>query len=384
MDNSFIKRGGEQKIVGAGVDFQPSGLIGKWLAGLFWSFWTETDPGNLTADGMAPVSYRKMGRGFRLYFLTQDEGKAAAQAAGVTINPQQVWKFSCVKTDLLNVPLKDLGAFGDVVSFEVEVASLKSKKHGYKLQMVALPGAIAAYAKYAGHKIGLDLDFSDLTQRKLDDEGNEIDTFTDELFAKLCGDPDKKDGYKGADYWKQRTALWSIVGEPDPTRFHAKYIYAKDGSKVGLNEGDKLATTSDKLDEALGVLLCGWETWARIVSVKDPKPDATYENAQGNVKRLTIPVIWEFFKSEAEARKAATDELKAREERKAAKDGAAKTDGLALPESWKGVTATAEGDMAAFVQAIKDTKDQPLPKVLKVLAPMTAKEISDWRERLGV
>lgn len=390
--DSFIKRGGEQKIVGAGADFQPSGLIGKWQAGLFWSFWTETDPGNLTADGMAPVAYRKMGRGYRVYFATQDQAKAAAQACGVTINPGQVWKFSCAKTDLWNVPEKDRDAFGDVVSFEVEVASLKSKKHGHKLQLVSLPGAVAAYAKYAGWKDVPAVDFADLLLAQRDDEGNEVDKYDDALYTRLCGNPDTKPDKNAHDsvyqsvYWAQRAALWAALGEPDAGKFHAKYVYNKDGSKAGPNADDKLATQSDKLDEALGVLLCGWETWARIVSVKDPKPDATYENASGETKRLTIPVVWEFFKSEADARKAAEDELKVREERKADKSGeAAKAgNGLSLPESWKGVTNTAEGDMAAFQQAIRDTAGQPLPKVLKVLAPMTAKEISDWREYLGV
>lgn len=372
--DTFLRRGNEQKVVGTGADFQPSGLIAKWKAGLYYSFWTEIEPGNLTADGHVAVSSRKMGRGFRVYFDTQDAAKSAAEACGVTINPQQVWRFETDKASLFNVPEKDKGNFGDVISFEVEAMSMKSKKHGYKLQLITLPGAIAAYVNFAGWKDMPSVEFSDLISFRRNDDGEEVDPFTDELFKRLCGDVDVVDGYKTGTLYAQRAALWAALGEPDPMKFHAKYTYSADGNKADQNSGDKLATTSDKLDEALGVLLCRWETWARIVSVKDPKPDATYTNAtSGETKRLTIPVVYEFFHTEADARKAAGDELKSREERAAAKSGAVVSDGPAVPAIW----SSTPQDTADFKKYIKEGKSA-------VELGITPVEWLTWRKFLGV
>jgi hypothetical protein len=374
--DSFLKRGNEQKVVGAGADFQPSGLIAKWKAGLYYSFWTETDLSayDLKIGENVPVAYRKMGRGWRLYFDTQDSAKTRAGELGAEINPQEVWRFETDKANLLNVPDKDKGNFGDVVSFEVEAMSFKSKKYGYKLQLISLPGAVAAYGDFAGWKDMPSVEFSDLVSFRRNDDGEEVDPFTDELFKRLCGDVDVVGGHKTGTLYAQRVALWAALGESDPMKFHAKYIYTADGNKAGPNSTDKLATVSDKLDEALGVLSCRWETWARIVSVKDPKPSATYTNAtSGETKRLTIPVVYEFFHTEADARKAADAELKAREERAAAKAGVVVSDGPAVPAIW----SSTPQDTADFKKYIGEGKSASELGITPV-------EWLTWRKFVGI
>ena len=388
---TFLKRGsGDATLVGEGGGFQPSGLIGQWSSGILWSFWTETDPGNLIADGMAPVTYRKMGRGFRVYYQTQVEAKNAAKAAGVEINPQQVWRVECPKTSILNVPDKDLGNFADLVSFEVEISTEKSKKLRHKLHLISLPKSVEAYAKLNGWEVPT-INLGDLTQRVLDAEGKETDPFNDELFKALCGDPEGVKLDWGCGLGKQRAALWTALGEPNPAKWHSKYNYDAQGNRAGTVEGDGLATVSDKLDEALGLIIAPWQAWGRIVSVKDPKPDATYEKA-GEGKRLTIPVVWEFFADEKTAHKVAEEELRAREERAAAKAGVAATATVSqstpsIPAVWVGQTPKDVVDtLKEFYTKLDGSKPLPLRKksLKENMMFDTMDELDAWLDFAGL
>jgi len=376
---SFLKRGQDDAVlVSEGTPFEPSGLIAQWSSKILFSFMTQTDPGNLEADGMKPAASRKMGEWFTVYYNTQVEGAAAMHALGVDVNqsgrkqgPQQVWHLEALTSTILNVTIENLAKFtSSVIASDVRVMTEKSKKYRHELHLIALPKAVQAYAKINGWDVP-DLDFSTLTQQVK--EGGPDPFTSDELYAKLCGKVDlNSKTFEPLDWesvlGRQRRALWAALGEPDPSKWHGKYLYDEKGARKGMVEGDNLSTTSDKLDEALGLIIAPYTVWARRATVADPRVDALTKDG----KRLTLPVLWEFFNSEADARKAATEELAARAERQAAKAGVS-VDGNKppLPEVWK-------VDEKGFIESIKLYAGKPIPLAAKDLM-VTNEELVVWK-----
>jgi hypothetical protein len=364
----------DQVKIPVGGDFVPSGFIAPWYAQVVYSFFSEIVLAQVDSEVYTKVMSRKMGNGFRYYFKTQEEAKAACDAAGVSFAPQATWWWLAEREKVINFSDPAiLERFSDPISFELPIATLRSKKHRHELHMIALPSAVAAMAKAYGYD-NAGFDVSELM--------NQDAVFTDEFAEKMIGTTSGK--YQESLLWKRRADLWKSLGEENPEVYNP------------IDAGSKLDTTSKKLSECLGILSRSWKSsvWTRLVQVPDPRVDATY--GEDEKKRLSIPALYEIFGSEKDAKVAADAELKARAEREANKAGAVETkgsdatnaashmsigNGKQLPDAWKELP----DDWNNLLNDLrKEYAGKPRPVVTKALKARegelgaTAEEIVAW------
>ena len=324
--------------VGGGGD----GFIGRWLAVIRWTFLVQESPKEFPSDVPAPDSYRQTGSWYACYYSNSVTALKASKAMGQEYAPRQVWYFESPIEDVL-LPEDVKSNFGAAISMEARVLTLRSGKYRHELHLIALPAAVAAYARMKGF-IDYEYDLSELMDREgiFDDAisgrligGEFFDDSIDEETNKPVGNI--KLPYTRSELWRRRTQLWADLGEEDPR------VYKAIGSGI-------LATKSERLNECLDVVNQSWASpvWARVAMVQDPRVDAMSKND----KRLTLPALLEIYEDEGEARAAAGME-----------EGATGTSQEAprppVPSVWEG---GAESDWVQTVRAFKaEMGSPPLP-----------------------
>jgi hypothetical protein len=174
------------------------------------------------------------------------------------------------------------------------------------------------------------------------------------------------------------------LGESDPTKF-----------TVGQNP--KSDTAADNLAACLYLAQAEWKSplWGRLALAYNPRVDAVskaLDEATGEPKRLTFPIILQLFVDEADARKKVADEL---EEGVAAGlppvPASANGSQPAIPAAW---AARGEEQLRQYVVALTEPyKGKPRDKALeglKKIEPtlkqyqLTAQELHDWAVYLNI
>jgi len=257
------------------------------MAAVRWVFMYEDSPREFADLGVtAPTSYRQAGSYYRCYYDDPDVALQAYQALGLQYNPNQTWLFEApIETVML--PEETRAKFGSVFSLESRINTLRSVKYRHEFQLISLPAAVAAYARMKGW-IDYSFDLSELNDQDV--------VVTDEFAAGLIGGEYGADGetikvpYTDAALWQRRVALWSDLGESDPR------VYCQKGAR-------RYATSSDRLNECLGIVAQSWTgpIWAGVLMVQDPRVDAI---SKGSGNRLTLPALNVIYEDEAEAREA--------------------------------------------------------------------------------
>ena len=138
--------------------------------------------------------------------------------------------------------------------------------------------------------------------------------FTDDFHARMIGNPDAKDSdedsYLNSVMWDQREKIWTALGENDASKYLPKGI-----ADEGDESAAKVETSSEELSTYLWGAITDWgeAVWMRLVSVPDPYESNRYEDKQtGAEKRQQLITVAEFFEDEAQAQKAATEEMESR------------------------------------------------------------------------
>lgn len=337
----FLNQNESAVKIPTGGDWTPSGMIGFFMAKVLFSFYSTTDF-NIAETTQKPYLSRKTSDGYFYYFKTAAEADQMKETLGNEYKPNQVWYWYSPRDKVLNVDPENLTKWSEIITFNLQIATLGSQNHRHELHLIALPSAVASAAKF----IGLDcpaMDFKDLVSNQ---------TVFDDAFAlKTAGFGDDKKAYLNSTLWKQRAAIWEALGEKDPTKYQPK------------GTGTKFDTESDKLSGCLKILTVPWAhpTWCRVVNVFDPRVDAVKKDDS----RLTIPALTEIFSDEKAARTVAAEEMKARDERKAAKSNGS-VSGVVVPAGYVGQ----EQLWLDFVNPLKSNpsiKGKPAPMVMAFL-----------------
>ena len=351
---------GEKTVdIPTGGDFVPSGIIGKITAGVFYRVgWVETDLAQF-GDQFKPVLQVPSTTGkFRYYFKDRDEANSAAEACGSTYGSETAWVLEVPKGTVLNLTADILEKFQDNIRYDVEVKTPSSKKSRHLYHLVALPHAVQAMAQLLGYITEPIFNTNELVQQDRE--------FTDEFQKEYIGDPDngKVEGMLDSELGRRRAALWAALGEND----------AKAYRMAGTG---KFATTSEKLSNCLAIVERVWTApvYAEIVSYLDPRVDSV-NSSNGNRNRIAALV--RIFKSEAEAKAAAEEQLAAR----AARDGNAPATASgggpakpALPDAWTGLEAEFKASLAEYT-------NKPAVIAAKDLG-ITPDEFNAWKSYLG-
>ena len=300
---------GAPVVLPVGGDFVSTGLIGLWQAGFWYEFGAQADSASVVeALGSADIPVAKPGQPGALYIVRESSGWVWLRAsdydkAGKAIEvldirnqrgdlqrPAQIWHLEASLASIL-IPDKNKANFNNPVSYDIRVMSLRSDKHRHELHLLALPSAVAAYAKARGW-LTPGFDTSELLNRDR--------IFDDEFQASMIGGEfaGNKVAYSKSILWQRRAAVWAALGESEADKFNP------------IGTGSKADTTSERLSEALSVLAKTWPgpTWCRVIAVPNPKVDEVYTDQAGESKRRGVACITEFFADEAEARKAAEAE----------------------------------------------------------------------------
>lgn len=345
-----------------GGDFGPNSFIGPFAARVLYSFYSAVDlMQEWKALDQKPtmVSRRKMGPGWRYYY---DDSALASKALELAGNDQiknasQVWTFQAETAKLLNLAEENKEKFGDAVTYDVDILTLRSKKR-HPFQLMALPSAVASMAKLLGY---------DTPGFPLNELTSQDAIFTDEFRTQMIGDPETGD-YENSVLWQRRLMLWTALGEKDAKRYNPK------------GTGTKFDTESDKLSECLSIIALAWSgpAYLRLVQVPDPRVDATYGDDH---KRLTVPCIYTVY-PDAKTAKGEADEELAR--RKAGGDAHAGTNGngpiatgLQVPAAWKDLSRE------DFIAEVKNTAKKPIAAAAKELE-ITKDELTAWRAEVGI
>lgn len=322
-----------------GGDFLPTGFVGLLGAKVYHTFMSQEDIANYE-DAPKPALRRPAGSWFTYYFDDAKTAKALMEIMGAEGNPQSMWTLAIKRDSVMNFsdPTK-LENFSDPITFDVRIATMRSKKYRHEFQMLALPLAVAAVAKAVGYE------HEPFSVNEL--LGKEV-IFTDELQAKLIGSGDG--GYKDSLLWQRRAALWASLGESNPEVYLAK-------------GADKLGTTSDKLNDCLAIVTRPWstQTYARLITVPDPRVDAAYEK-NGETKRTNIAAIAELFASKKEAQDAANKDLERMKKDDAPSGNGTHAGTVTTPDAWAGLDA----EWAAKVAELRQVNKPSAPALAKL------------------
>jgi len=292
-DNPFKFNKNKPVVIPVGGDFPPSGFIGAWTAAVMTTFMTEVDlkeeMGITTFDAMRALG----ASGYRRYYWhDHDAAKEAGAALKQEYGPGSVWVFECSTDTVLNFAKAETSqSFGSQITYDgCRIATLRSRKYRHELHMIALPAAVQAYARMMGWDIPEFNAIKELTSQDT--------VFTDAFQTRMIGDPDNPDEYEKSELWQYRQALWAALGEENPQAYQM--------IKEEHRRKTKYDTTSEQLNEALGVLHFSWDdpVYLRLVPVPDPRVDAVY-NKDDETKRLSIPCVADIFKSKEQAETAA-------------------------------------------------------------------------------
>lgn len=324
----------EQIEIPVGIAFAPTGFIAEWAAGIYYSFFTSADfpVGEYGWDKRRQTSAGD----YWYYFTDRAKANVAYEETGGEYNPTTVWEWAAKSGTVLNFRGDNIqDAFGDLISRDSSVRTLRSGKYRHELQMMSLPAAVAAMAMAYGY---------DHPGFPLDELLKPVDEvlWTDDFQRDMIGNSDV--GYADSILWKRRATLWKALGEDD----------ARNWQPMGT--GTKWDTTSEKLHNCLAILHSPWSSpiWARVYFVPDPRVDAIYQSGEV-ARRLTRPALATIFASKAEAQAAATEETGV-EPTATAKIGAVAGE-LALPSGYEEFP----DDWVAAVVALKEEYEGVMP-----------------------
>lgn len=286
---NFLDTSSESNIPEGGGGFPPLGLIAPWKAAVLYRFWSGSKLPEDILEAVQCYEAETNAGSFFYYFPDYDDATQAAKEVDA-YNPDPFWRFEAQHGSVIWPNDEFAGKFtSNVVAFETRVKTYRSAKYRHEFHLLALPSAVNAMAKLNGY---IPQDDTTWNLDELNQNPDDME-FNDDFQFQLIGNPDAEEGdddhYMNSILWKRRAALWRKLGEENPQAFQLK------------NKG-KYATTSDKLSECLGVAHYTWKSpaWLRLVSILDPRVDALI-----NDKRARIPVIYEIFGSEEDARVAA-------------------------------------------------------------------------------
>lgn len=301
------------------------GLAGQWTCSIVYRFWT---PENLDEFGIVPDGKRGTDGGTFCYFYDYEKAAEAGKKVGQQYGPNTVWRWEIPSANVVNIVDDEARAkFGDVITQEVTVSTLFSKKNRHELHMITLPSAVQAMALVAGF---IDAKVFDYESLRVDpdviDDAYRMET--------IGGETD----YEKSKLWQARVKLWAALGETNPKAYT-------------LNQG-KFDATAGHLRLCLGLIYRKTEIWARVANVPDPRVDAKTKAG----KHLQLPVIAQIWQSEADMRR----ELEIEDKPIAAPKGES-VDGLALPSQWVGM---ADEWIGYVREVIKTYNGKPKPVIV--------------------
>lgn len=355
-----------------GGDFTPTGLIGPMATARMYKFSSQT---NLLDDEykgkVQKPDYHWPSGDWHFYYYNkrEDAVSAAAVAGNEDYGPQFRWLFQMSVDEIMNIVdlSKMKEAWGAMMTLESGISTYRSTKYRHEFHLINLPAAVAAAGKVLGYDVHYDL--SELMNSKTD--------FTDDFRNEMIGPEDMtmEDVFKNTILGKRRAALWAALDEPNPMVYNSP---TKDKAD------NKFTTHSEKLIMCLkpAEYRSKKKALVRMVSVPDPRVDAVNRKKQddnGNPRRLLIPTIFEFFKTEEEA-KAAAEEDKARQTANANKKAGGIGNEPALPAIWADLKAEWMSEIAEYV-------GKPLAPVLKSAdyanLGCTKEELTAWLQFLN-
>lgn len=357
---------GEQSVenVPVGGTFTPTGLIGNLIAGAVWRLGWITD--DLSELGVAFTKRNKSTTGkYRYYFKNRSEGDVAVSAVNSEFPLEMVWHFEMEKNSVLNFQNDEVkDKFSDVIAFDIPVKTPASAKYRHEFHLITLPYAVQASALASGLLTEAVFHTNELIMPARE---GEPEKFTDEFQRLMIGDPESKkpEAMINCVLGNRRAELWSALGESNPLAY--------------MVSGDKYAATSNTLKSMLRVFHKEWTTpmWVELVSVLDPRVDATFEDGRRN----RLYSILRFFKSKADAEKAAQEQLEARKDSApAATTPVVHSNGTQpdLPPTWVGL----EKD---FLESFKVYAEQgSTDAVLAQNMACTVAEVRAWKAYLGL
>jgi len=338
-----------------GGGFSPSGMVAPWRSLHVYSLMTQIDD----ISELHPDFTRTAGSSGWKTLYYKDPLRAAEVAREIESgNPNHVWLTSAKKAEIINLGEAAQEAFGDEISYEIHVMTYGSAKLRHEFHLIALPRSVYALAKL------LTLDVPEFDLSELLDQ-NRI--YNDDFFASYCGARDAKPKdeqyFTNSTLWQRRSALWAALGESDP------FTYLP----IGAAGDAKYVTHSPQLSSCLSAMQVAWRTprWARIVSVFDPRVDAVTKSS--DPQRLRLPVIWDIYADESEARAAVAGT-------------SSEARGMpSLPVSWAAQGVPAEQWVAEFRKAAAGKPNTPpanaaIAKALDV----SGDDVSAWRAHLNV
>jgi hypothetical protein len=284
--------GQERASLPTGGEFSPSGIIGPWTAGIFWSLYTEVDLGQYNQqvtveERLNWAKSNKRGGGTWYYFATAEEAAKAKEPAQNKYGANRIWYFQTERDQILNFADPDaLAKWGQFPSSDCNLKTPGSKKYGHEFHLISLPKAVHAAAVFYGYEVP-DYSLGELLDRNA--------VFSDDFYADMCGDPDVKGSWVDSVLGRRRAALWAALGETNPSR----YVIGAIG---------QYGTEAPQLVDCLQIANNIWTApmWARVVFVPDPRVDAVFG---GEDKRVTLPALFEIFPDEAAAREVAVKEV---------------------------------------------------------------------------
>lgn len=310
----------EVKLPVGGDDFSPTGFIGPIMAKSLYSFYSTVDLADATFEAPKFFYRRQTKNGYFYYYNKQDEALAACKAADVSFAPTLQWVFQIETAKVMNsldttklAGGEDGGkGFGSIISLTATQATYKSQMRRHEFHLIALPAAVAAVAKANKWDVP-QMDFSMIAGKATTDENDKYGVHvTDEFQKELIGDPDEKDFRKVVQecvLGKQRVALWKALGEEDPLKYTLDGVNSK-GLPLEWN------TEAPKLKACLGVANRVWTQpiFGRLLMLTDPRV-----NSAGEGKSGSLPALVEVFRTEAEAKAAAAEDVKRMQEAQAKK-----------------------------------------------------------------
>lgn len=256
------------------------GMAGPWTCQITYRFWHDQ---SIVKEDLAAANGNYLGNksfpsGAFYYFKTYDAGNTVAKLIGKQFGPNTVWRWEIPTAEIVNIDDDMRAKFGEVLTYEVDIVSLLSKKNRHALHMVTLPSAIQALAMLAGFINKPIFDYESLrVDPKVIDYNYQMETIGNDAI------------YEDTVLWRARKDLWAALGENDPK----KYTVA---------QGGKFDTLSVALSRCLNIIYRQTTVWARLINVPDPRQDATSnkEDEDGNKKHLTLPVVAQVWKDKAD------------------------------------------------------------------------------------
>lgn len=251
-----------------------SGFAGQWTCNVVYRFWSAE---KLEDYGQSYAAKRATNSGAFYYFHTQEAASVAGKAVGQEYPPNTIWRWETPVSTIVNIMDEETrGRFGDVITQEVNIATLMSKKQRHELHMITLPSAVQALAIFGGLISSKVFDYESLRV--------DHDVIDDAYQARVIGNGDA--GYENSELWQARIALWKALGENNAKAYT-------------LNQG-KFDAKGEALRMCLNIIYQPTTLWARLVTVPDPRVDATYGD-EG--KRLTLPIVAQIWKDKADMMK---------------------------------------------------------------------------------